>query len=58
LITCERCIHFQRDRINPIAGIGTCLHPARDEAWYPSAPHFCRHHEEQDDTAEEAPASE
>ena len=58
LITCERCVHFRPGRINPSASLGTCMHPARDDAWYPSAPHFCRNYEEQIDTAEEAPAGE
>lgn len=58
VITCELCIYFRPDRINPAAGLGTCTHPARDDAWFPNAPHFCRHREEKGDDTEEARTSE
>lgn len=41
--TCERCIHYRPDAINPPAGMGSCAHSLG--YWHPMAPHFCRERE-------------
>lgn len=41
--TCAECIHFRRDEINPIAGLGWC--PLRKVSRYPEQPHYCRQRE-------------
>lgn len=46
MTTCEHCRHFHPDRINPPAGIGRCMHPARHGYFYPAQKHHCRDHED------------
>lgn len=41
--TCEGCRHFERDRINPIASMGSCRRG--QGSWHPMAPHYCRKRE-------------
>ncbi|SEJ55486.1 hypothetical protein [Frateuria terrea] len=41
--TCERCVHFRPDPINPEAGMGSCA--KGNGYWHPSAPHLCKQHE-------------
>jgi hypothetical protein len=42
-ITCANCIHFRRDEINPVEGLGWCV--LRKIVNYPDAPHYCRQRE-------------
>jgi|SRR6185312_5905289 len=46
-VTCEDCIHFRRDVINPSAGLGWC--ELRKVSRYPMQPHWCRQREVEDD---------
>lgn len=46
-VTCEDCIHFRRDAINPSAGLGWC--ELRKVSRYPMQPHWCRQREVDDD---------
>lgn len=52
-VTCEDCRFFERDTINPPAGIGLCRNRRQTNAFhsghYPSAPHYCRLREEHPD---------
>lgn len=48
MITCEHCRHFQPDTVNPVSGMGRCLHLARHGFWHPDAPHVCRDREERE----------
>lgn len=41
--TCERCVHFRPDPINPAAGMGSC--DRGQGMWHPMAPHLCRERE-------------
>ncbi len=49
-VTCDDCIHFRRDTINPPAGLGFC--ELRKIAQYPMAPHYCRQREPDDEASE------
>jgi hypothetical protein len=44
LTACEGCRHFQRDHINPEAGMGRCLIGLG--MWHPGMLHVCRKREE------------
>jgi hypothetical protein len=44
--TCDLCRHFQRDHINPEAGMGRCLIGLG--MWHPMAPHRCAKREASD----------
>ncbi len=44
--TCALCRHYQPDPINPVAGLGRCMHPARHGYFYPDQQHACRDREE------------
>ena len=46
-VTCELCVHFRRDAINPVTGLGFCT--LRKVAKYPMEPHYCRQFEGEDD---------
>jgi len=46
-VTCSECIHFRRDEINPVAGLGWC--PLRKVSRYPEQLHYCRQREVEDD---------
>jgi hypothetical protein len=51
-VSCAACIHFRRDEINPVQGLGWCA--LRKIVNYPVAPHYCRQREvEQEDAASE-----
>ena len=45
-VTCDDCIHFRRDEINPAAGLGFC--PLRKVSRYPEQPHYCGQREVED----------
>jgi hypothetical protein len=47
-ITCTTCLHFQPDPLNPEAGMGRCMHPARHGYKHALEPHRCRDHELQE----------
>lgn len=42
--TCEHCIHYRPDPINPPAGMGQCQ--KGNGYWHPMAPHLCKQREE------------
>lgn len=42
MITCDQCRHFRRDTVNPVSGMGRCLHDARHGYFYPDQKHHCR----------------
>lgn len=44
MIRCETCRHFERDAINPEAGVGACMIGL--PAWHPMAMHRCDDHKE------------
>lgn len=39
--TCADCIHFRRDEINPVAGMGECMNEPSHGYWHPMAAHRC-----------------
>ena len=44
-IKCADCAWFQRSDLNPLAGMGRCMHEARHGYWHAEAQHRCRDHE-------------
>lgn len=42
MISCEHCRYFQPDAINPLAGMGRCMHDARHGYFYPGEKHSCK----------------
>lgn len=47
-VTCDECIWFRRDDINPKDGLGWCA--LRNVSRYPMAPHYCRQRRVEDDS--------
>lgn len=50
-VSCADCLHFRRDEINPVEGLGWC--DLRKVTRYPMQPHYCRQREVE---AEAAPS--
>lgn len=44
MTTCQHCIHYQRNRLNPEAGLGSCRLGLVSR--YPNERHSCRKGEE------------
>jgi hypothetical protein len=42
-VTCQHCIHFRPNAINPVAGMGSCA--KGNGMWHPAAPHLCKQRE-------------
>lgn len=51
--TCATCRHFQPDVINPVEGMGRCLHQARHGYWHAMVVHRCPDHEPKEPPADE-----